>query len=89
MSYWTFYTIYQMYSMLELASTVLKYIISIKYVSISISCAYLCASARRGRTLFMEPPRACYSWSLLEHAPQLSHSQMPAAISKEYSSRYD
>jgi len=31
----------------------------------------------------------CYSWSLPEHAPQLSHSQMPVAISKEYSSRYD
>ena len=44
--------------MLELTSTLLKYTVSIKYVSISINCAHLCARARRWRTPFVDPPRA-------------------------------
>ena len=35
-----------------------KYCVSIKYVSISTSCAYSCARARRWRTPFVDPPRA-------------------------------
>ena len=46
------------YVRVSINCAVVKYSVSIKYVGISTSCAHSCASTRRWRTPFVDPPRA-------------------------------